>query len=399
MALHSASQPLPSSSAGQLPSHRLPTVSATQALKNLQTNAPSPLKTGLPQLDALLGSNGNLESDSLRSPLGPVGVQRGTVTEIWGPSGSGKTTLASQLAAHALSAGNKVMWADASTPLPPTRLTTILSTLSPSPPPLSNLHHLSLPTLSHLLTLLLYPPSSLPLQSTSLLIITNIHSPLDAAYPRFPPNASRLQSEAQKWAANRRYAVTGSLIQALRKVAVVHGLAVVATSNAVTRGRGRGEGGAVLVSAMGGVEWERGVGGRVGCFRDYSLSVSRRGLGDWKDGWFLGVTKVGGKTLVEGDGEVGVAVGVEVGVWGMREVRGRGGRVGGAVAKIVSPVKSKGKRTFEEVGDSDDEMGSEYGWDEGDEVAAEGLIDEDDVVLLGERKAEGKKHPAEQDEN
>lgn len=193
---------------------------------------------------------------------------------------------------------------------------------------------------------------------------------------------------------------------------MLHGLAVVVTCNAVTRGRGRGEGGAVLVSAMGGVEWERGVGVRMGCFRDYSTSrAGGRGRGGedqggekertgrWKDGWFLGVTKVGGKTLVEGDGEVGVVVGVEVGGGGMREMKGKGERVGGAVAKVVSPVKSKGKRTFEEVGDSDDEMGSEYGWHEGDEVAAEGLIDEDDVVLLGERKAEGMKHPAEQDEN
>lgn len=192
----------------------------------------------------------------------------------------------------------------------------------------------------------------------------------------------------------------------------MHGLAVVVTCNAVTRGRGRGrgEGGAVLVSAMGGVEWERGVGARVGCFRDYSISRAggrgrggedqgggeKKGTGGWKDGWFLGVTKVGGETLVEGDGEMGVVVGVEVGDEGMREVRGRGERVGGAVAKVVSPVKSKGKRTFEEVGDSDDEMGSEYGWDEGDEVAAEGLIDEDDVVLLGERKVEEIKHPAEE---
>lgn len=48
--------------------------------------------------------------------------------------------------------------------------------------------------------------------------------------------------------------------------------------------------------------------------------------------------------------------------------------------RIVSPVKSRtSKRKIDEVGDSDDEGISEYGWDDGDEVAAEGLIDEEDL--------------------
>lgn len=42
---------------------------------------------------------------------------------------------------------------------------------------------------------------------------------------------------------------------------------------------------------------------------------------------------------------------------------------------VTSPVKGR-KRAHDEVADSDEEYGSEYGWVEGDEVAAEGFIDE-----------------------
>ncbi|KAG8630358.1 hypothetical protein KVT40_001977 [Elsinoe batatas] len=450
-----ASQPLPSSSALPVSSHRLPTVSATQALKDLQANAPSPLVSGLPQLDSILANNGSL--DTFQSSTKPTGLQRGTLTEIWGPSGSGKTTLAMQFAAHTLRSGQQVVWIDASTPLAPSRLSTILSS------PLSDLdlnnqfHHLPLPTLSHILTLLLFPPASIALATSSLLVLENLSSPLDAAYPRHPvpstyqsnPTFSGLssgggargpQSEAQKWAANRRYAVTGTVGAALKKVATLHGLAVVVTCGAVTRGRGKGRG-AGLGAGLGGVEWERSVACRIGLFRDYSRGCGsggrggeaggkgtregRAGKGDdlgqedggvetraagkgggkreemgrggWKNGWYLSITKAGGRNLLDphghglghgddfdGQGDLGLVIPVEISSKGMREVRA--GQRG--AARIVSPKKQtvKSKRKFDEVADSDSEVGSEYGWDEGDEIAAEGLIDEDELVVVGEGK-------------
>ncbi|PNS14640.1 DNA repair protein rhp55 [Sphaceloma murrayae] len=386
MAIPSASQPAPASSAIPSPSHRLPTVSATQALKNLQSNTPSPLKTGLPQLDTLLAGSGALDDPSA-SALRGIGLQRGTVTEIWGPSGSGKTTLATQIAAHALHGNNTVIWIDASSPVPAPRLHSLIRATAPShqpppPSPLNNFHHLPLPTLSHILTLLLHPPASLPLTSTSLLVLENIHVPLETSYPRTVPSHPGTSSSDAKWAANRRYAVIGSLISALRKLAVGHGIAVVVTSNAVTRGREKGEG-AVLVGAVGGVEWERGVGARIVCFRDYRRGdhgVDLDGAG-WRDGWYFGLTKVAGRMVGEGDGEVGVVVAVEIGDGGVRECAG-----GQRGTRVVSPVKVKVKRKIDEVEDSDDELGSEYGWDEGDEIAAEGLIDEDDLTIVDERR-------------
>jgi predicted ATP-dependent serine protease len=62
---------------------RLPTVSAAQALQDLEGNDSNFVSTGLPSLDASLGSG--LE-DATHG-----GVQKGHVTEIWGPPGAGKT--------------------------------------------------------------------------------------------------------------------------------------------------------------------------------------------------------------------------------------------------------------------------------------------------------------------
>ncbi|KAH6634549.1 hypothetical protein B0J18DRAFT_461712 [Chaetomium sp. MPI-SDFR-AT-0129] len=87
-----------------LPStHRLPTVSAAEALQALEeANSPG-LITGLTSLDAsldpVLGS-------------GQGGIQKGHVTEVWGPPGAGKTALGIQLAAHCLNQRGRVLWTD-----------------------------------------------------------------------------------------------------------------------------------------------------------------------------------------------------------------------------------------------------------------------------------------------
>lgn len=52
------------------------------------------------------------------------------------------------------------------------------------------------------------------------------------------------------------------------------------------------------------------------------------------------------------------------------------GETSAVMPPIITPIKSR-KRPHAEVADSDDEdLGSEYGWLDEDEVAAEGLIDE-----------------------
>lgn len=70
---------------------RLPTVSASQALRNLRSKSPASIPTGLPRLDSLLAGHGS-SSEGLQASSG--GLTRGQVTEIHGPPGVGKTLLA-----------------------------------------------------------------------------------------------------------------------------------------------------------------------------------------------------------------------------------------------------------------------------------------------------------------
>lgn len=72
--------------------HRLPTVSAAQALEDFEGTQNHHISTGLPVLDA---SNG---------------IQKGSVTEIWGPPGVGKTAFGIQLTANCLREGGGVVW-------------------------------------------------------------------------------------------------------------------------------------------------------------------------------------------------------------------------------------------------------------------------------------------------
>ncbi|WYZ46329.1 hypothetical protein EsH8_IX_000554 [Colletotrichum jinshuiense] len=90
-----------------LPStHRLPTVSAAQALEELENDVARHISTGLFRLDQALSSPLPLE----QSALTRGGIQRGQVSEIWGPPGSGKTALGIQLVANALGEGHGAVW-------------------------------------------------------------------------------------------------------------------------------------------------------------------------------------------------------------------------------------------------------------------------------------------------
>lgn len=111
----------------------MPTVSAAQALEELDDDPSRYVSTSLPDLDKLLGGGTpGLVGDS--SEQG--GVQKGQVTEIWGPPGVGKTTFGLvlpslfagpalfkadvhvcriQLAANALRHSKSVVWVGRST--------------------------------------------------------------------------------------------------------------------------------------------------------------------------------------------------------------------------------------------------------------------------------------------
>ncbi len=70
---------------------RLPTVSAAQALNDLNTSSTRCISTGLKDLDALLQDHNPQTASEVDAFFG--GISRGKVMEVWGPPGVGKTAL------------------------------------------------------------------------------------------------------------------------------------------------------------------------------------------------------------------------------------------------------------------------------------------------------------------
>lgn len=212
------------------------------------------------------------------------------------------------------------------------------------------------PTLSHLLALVLRPPPDLVTQRTALLVVDNLNIAIDIDYPRAQTLGST-RTDAQKWQAGRRYAVLGSLVTAMNKLAALNNLAVVVTTGCAMRSRSDSGLGGALAPGVGGTEWDSGVWNRLALFRDFA-------------GRFVGIQKCGGKSLISREevGEGGRIIGFDIKKddGALRE-RLPGQASNGAVtaAQIQSsPVKSR-KRYFDEVADSEGE--DEYGWDAGDE--------------------------------
>lgn len=257
---------------------------------------------------------------------------------------------------------------DTSHPLSHTRL---------SAPPSPSFHHLHTPTLSHLLALLLHAPPNRPFPppTTRLLVLTNPHSLLETSNPRTPAPSTSTNSETYKWAASRRYALLGTLVSALNRLAAANGIAVLVTTGCATRAL-PGGGPLGLVPGVGGREWEAGIWARGAVGRE--VGVPGR--------WVL-VEKVAGAAR-------GALVGFAVGVGGVAVAveRDRGeteGKEAVAAAVVTSPVRGR-KRAAEEIADSDGEEEEEFGgWaEEVFDAVEEGEGNGTDVSAGGEEGAE-----------
>lgn len=230
-------------------------------------------------------------------------------------------------------------------------------------------HHYTLATLSHLLALLLHPPPKFLPPDAIVLIIDGLNQLIDIDYPRYQI-ANTNKSEAQKWQAGRRYALLGSLISALNKIATINNVAVVVSTGCSTRMRHDSGLSAALVPGLGGVEWDGGVWTRLVVFRDFGTR-------------FVGVQKCHGRSVVprEEVGEPGHVIGFHID----REAKVVDHANGGISADVSlppqplpqrrpSPEKAR-KRTIDEVADSEGEDVDEYGWAEIDEDAFVGQND------------------------
>ncbi len=176
------------------------------------------------------------------------------------------------------------------------------------------------------------------------------------------------KTEQQKWQAGRRYAILGSLVSALNKLAVLNHLAVVVTTGCSTRMRSDNGLGAALVPGIGGQEWDGGIWNRLVVFRDFS-------------GRFVGVQRCQGKSLISRAevGELGKLVSFEITAEGRVQER-LALKPNDATITLHQKHKmtSAPKRSFDEIADSEDEDVDEYGWVDADEHAltVEGLVDQ-----------------------
>ncbi|KAJ4335133.1 hypothetical protein N0V95_008987 [Ascochyta clinopodiicola] len=380
-------------------SHRLPTVSASQALQSLNARGARTVPTGLRQLDKLLAP------PSLPGHDVTGGYARGKVTEVYGPSGVGKTSLLVQAASNALHEGQHVYWIDAAcAPLVPQRLHEMLQhahsdTPSELPPEKlrSHFHHLAAPTLAHVLALFVHPPPSFPHPAASLVVIDSLSTLIDNAYPRNTDDRVKNKTDQSKWAAGRRYAVINDLIATFTKFAALHHIALVITCQTITRIRGASR--ALLVPAIAGVEWENGIATRLLLFRDWvpqqPKAQDKVAAARLQKTRFAGLVKLNGVALAD-EGGVGNVVPFAIESHGLCDMDFT---ADDTATSMVLPIQPRPpKRTFDEVDENvpeEPKSDEVYGWIEDDGVAAEGLLIQDAPTIDGldasqEPAAEGR---------
>jgi len=348
-----------STSTARLPSssHRLPTVSASDALHGILGDdkaAPNAL-TGVASLDDALGG----------------GFENGKVTGLWGPMGAGKTAIALQTASQALQDDGSVSWIDCAASLSVQRLHQAISGDR-----LPRFHNAAPPTLTHLLALLLHP-TTFPPENCHLMVISNLQTAVEAAHPRHATFPVNTKADTQKWAAGRRYAILGSIVSALNKLAALHNIAIVVTTGCATRMRSEYGGPLGLVPGVGGGEWEAGIWTRAAVFQDFGNRL-------------LGVQKFRGGNTPSSHIEFAKLAAFAVSEQGLAvEVpKETLGDAYSSPLKPAGPGKSllSRKRVFEEIADSDDDEGiDEYGgWTELEENAMDGAeeaLEEKQIII------------------
>ncbi|OIW32197.1 P-loop containing nucleoside triphosphate hydrolase protein [Coniochaeta ligniaria NRRL 30616] len=331
-----------------LPStHRLPTISAAQALECLESDTSKYLSTGLGGLDRLLSGPSSDAGAEKSTSVG--GIRKGQVTEIWGPSGSGKTSLG------ALNEGDRVVWVDCLYPVCSRRLSAVIAGKSealeePKSDSIDSVIQCTCPSLPHFIALLCRPTESSVPPGTSLIVIDSLSALLNHSFPRVPDQKAGNSASRGPNSSARRLQVLQHIISALQKLAATRDLAIVVLTQCASKMQA--ERGASLVPAINASVWDQGIPTRLVLYRDWVMHEGKPlGL------HFAGIQKVNGKNDNAAIRDI-VAFRVE--------------STGLIVASIDSSesariqshgtvLKRKLQDTDFEVGDSDDE---DYGWAE-----------------------------------
>jgi len=377
-------------------SHRLPTVSASEALKTLSTSRSLVIATGLPELDHILQGK-DLQGLSQEASSG--GLARGQVTEVYGPPGVGKTTFAIQVAANALQTGDSVVWIDSGKPIVGSRLENVISkfalpfdqeVFSSSPQSrcpselLARLHYFFSPTLPHLLALLAHTSPSFPPKETSLIVVDTVSLLFATAFPRAVEGldgnqASSKRSDALQWAAGRRFSVMSDFLARLGKLAAIKNIAILLISQTTTKVKT--EFGAALRPALSTRAWDAGIHNRIVLFRDWETIRDQQSRENrTQASRFAGVVKIA-NVAYEGLGKV---VSFTIDESGLREIAVTRDMSRSTVLSILPGPTLKRKR--EVIADSqseEEDVGSdeEFGWAGEDSLAIEGLDDDQGPIV------------------
>ncbi|SPN98594.1 related to DNA repair protein rhp55 [Cephalotrichum gorgonifer] len=350
--------------------HRLPAVSAAQALDDLNDDLSRCVSTGLRELDrALAAVPESPRENSKDGGEGAAGVCRGQVTEIWGPPGVGKTAMGIQICASALSDGHGAVWIALTRQPEPSPKPVEGSGPSPSDEPSGGeakelrdddeggqdkgFVHYGCPTLAHLIALLCRPvASSLP-TNTAVVVVDSLSALFNEAFPKVSDGRRNFNASKDSGLLKRRQQTLQYVISSLQKLASTRNCAIVLLSQCATRMQSHSRG-AALAPAVNVTVWEQGIASRLVLFRDWV----------WKDGHavdtrFVGVQRVSGRKV---DGPLMRVFAFQVGKTGLLPVDYD-------IADRQSQVEDRSvKRKFgdvrREIPDSDDE----YGWDSEDEA-------------------------------
>ncbi|KAH8804947.1 P-loop containing nucleoside triphosphate hydrolase protein [Xylogone sp. PMI_703] len=372
--------------------HRLPAVSAAQALEELNSSSKRWISTGLLSLDYVLqGKDIPLPEDSTPEDGSTFGgVSRGKVTEVFGPPGVGKTAFGMQLTASALLAGERVIWVDGAHPISMPRFSDVITSFKPSAPAIStsvppdlsgkgslsdlqdNLTHITTPTLAHLVALLCHPVPGLFPTGTSLIMIDSLSTLVDTAFPKNADSSNMAKKPGAPNPSARKFPVLQYLITSLHKLAATYNIAIVILSQCVTKMRPGA--GPALVPAINTTAWEQGLACRVALFRDWGWEVDgNEGNRKVIHARFAEVLKAEGVSMPPNSRRV---VAFEIITEGLRPVSlpeiqqdNRQLSYNPISSTPLLPRKRKLSATGLEIPDSEGEDDEDYGWAEDDEEA------------------------------
>ncbi|KAI1131376.1 P-loop containing nucleoside triphosphate hydrolase protein [Nemania abortiva] len=361
--------------------HRLPTVSAAQALDDLKTDPQQFITTGLDALDRELSGLSDVSFEDTDGSQPCRGIQKGQIIEVWGPPASGKTTLAygfnlhavlsyelrssiysMQMTANTLRDGRGVVWVDTFYSLCHHRLGEMMSVPCSSPggtttspnttATVGGLVHYSTPTLAHLIGLLCKPgASSVPI-GTSLVVIDGLPGLINRAFPR---NLEPRQNPKGSGPAIRRLQVLQSMISAMQKLSATRDLLIVVLSQCATRMQI--ERGATLTPSIGASNWEQGIATRLVLFQDWTIVDS-----ELRSVRLVGVQKSNNQASPNG---IGSLFPFEICNGGLTEVRLGSNQPPLSLSTNLRHQKRKFNETDFEIADSE---GEDYGWEDEDEA-------------------------------